>query len=298
MAKRIKVAFDPKGIVIPIDKIVPLREPRAAGKAGPVHRRIAASIKALGVIEPFIVYKQPGGSGTYLLLEGNVRLAILKELGETQVFCLLATEDEGYTYNSRVNHVSPIQEHFMILKTIESGVTEEQIAAALNINVVAIRQNRDLLQGITKEAVTILKGKRASTGALREMKRVRPMRQIEMAEMMVSVNNFSAAYAKCLLAATAPEQFVESEKPKKVTGMTAEQVARVERELSEVSKDFKRREESYGKSVIHLTFVGAYLRKLLNCAAVVRFLSQRHAGVLSEFQRTAETYDLEAAVSA
>ena len=292
MAKHVQIAFNPKGILIPIDKIVPLR-PAGEGKGGPIGRRITASIKMLGVIEPFIVYKRPG-KGDYLLLEGNVRLGILKELGQKEVFCLLATEDEGYTYNSKVNHISPIQEHFMILRTIESGVTEEQIAEALDINVATIRQKRDLLHGITQEVVTLLKGKRATAGAIRELKKVQPLRQIEIVEMMISVNNFSAAYVKCLLAATQPEHFVEADKPKAIAGMTADQVARIERELSDVSKDFRRREDSYGKAVINVVFVGAYLRKLLNSAGVVKFLSQRHPDVLSEFQKISDTTDLEA----
>lgn len=115
--------------------------------------------------------------------------------------------------------------------------------------------------------------------------------------MMLSVNNFSAAYVKCLLAATPPEQFVETEKPKAVAGMTADQIARIERELADVSNDFKRREDSYGKAVINVVFVGAYLCKLSNSAGVVKFLSQRHPDVLAEFQKISDTTDLEASAA-
>lgn len=183
----------------------------------------------------------------------------------------------------------------MILKAIESGVSEQRIAAALAVNVSFIRQKRDLLHGLAAEAVTLLKDRRATAGAIRELKKVKPMAQIEMVEMMISVNNFSGEYARCLLAATPPEHFVEGEKAKAVTGMTPEQVARVERELAAVCKDFRRREESYGKATLNLVFAGAYLRKLLDSAPVVRFLSQRHPDILGEFQKISETTDLEAA---
>jgi hypothetical protein len=33
--------------------------------------------------------------------------------------CLIATDDEGYTYNNRINRLAIIQEHRMILKAIE-----------------------------------------------------------------------------------------------------------------------------------------------------------------------------------
>jgi len=40
------------------------------------------------------------------------------------------------------------------------------------------------------------------SGTFREMRKVKPMRQTAMAELMVAANDFSASYAQCLLAAT------------------------------------------------------------------------------------------------
>lgn len=65
----------------------------------------------------------------------------------------------------------------------------------ISVDVAAIRRKRDLLDGICPEAVQLLKDKRASAGAFREMRKVKPMRQIEMAELMVAANNFSGSYA-------------------------------------------------------------------------------------------------------
>ncbi len=111
-------------------------------------------------------------------------------------------DDEAFTYNHKVNTVQPIQEHFMIMKALQNGVSEERIAASLNVDVKAIRTKRDLLNGICPEAIEILKEKRATAAALREMRKVTPMRQIEMAELMVAANNFSTSYAECLVATT------------------------------------------------------------------------------------------------
>jgi hypothetical protein len=44
----------------------------------------------------------------------------------------------------------------MILRAVELGPSEEGIASALAVNVSAIRQKRDLLQGLAPEAVTSL----------------------------------------------------------------------------------------------------------------------------------------------
>ena len=132
----------------------------------------------------------------------GTRLEILRELGCQEVLCLVSMDDEAFTYNHKVNTVQPIQEHFMIMKALQNGVSEERIAASLNVDVKAIRTKRDLLNGICPEAIEILKEKRATAAALREMRKVTPMRQIEMAELMVAANNFSTSYAECLVATT------------------------------------------------------------------------------------------------
>ena len=182
------------------------------------YRRIAASVREVGIVEPLVVYPQKNGATQYILLDGHIRLEILKEIGQEKVKCLVALDDEGFTYNHKVNPLSAIQEHFMIMEAIRHGVSEERIAKTLDVDVAAIRRKRDLLDGICPEAVQLLKEKRASNGAFREMRKVRPMRQIEMAELMVASNNFSARYAQCLFAATPQDQLLEPDKPKDIRG--------------------------------------------------------------------------------
>jgi hypothetical protein len=46
------------------------------------------------LVEPPVVYADPRRPGTYLLLDGHLRVEALKERGESEVFCLLATDDE------------------------------------------------------------------------------------------------------------------------------------------------------------------------------------------------------------
>ena len=71
--------------------------------------------------------------------------------------CLIATDDEAFTYNKRISRLATIQEHKMILKAIKSGVPEERIAKALDINVAMIRRKRHLLDGICPEVTDLLK---------------------------------------------------------------------------------------------------------------------------------------------
>lgn len=295
MTKPVTMAFESEGRLLPLDAILPTRTISPSVRKSNKYRRIQASIREVGIVEPIVVHPQSsrGKGSQYLLLDGHLRLDILREAGQTEVLCLISTDDEGFTYNHKVNQISPIQEHFMIMKALEGGVSEERIAATLNVDVSAIRRKRDLLDGICPEAVELLKNKRSAPGSLRVMKKVLPMRQIEMAELMIASNNFSASYAKCLLAATPQEQLVEKDNPKEVTGLRPEDLARMEREMQVLEKDFLRIEDSHGRNTLNLVLAVGYLRKVLDNAPIVKLLSRKYGDLLGEFEKLVAATDLD-----
>ncbi len=290
----VAMAFDPKGIALPLDRILPLKKITAATKQSARYQRIVASIREIGIIEPLVVFPQNGKKRQYVLLDGLLRFEVLKDLGKAETFCLVATEDEAYTYNHKVNQVTPIQEHFMILRAIENGVSEDRIAATLNVNVMSIRSKRDLLKGVCPEAVKLLKDRLASAGAVRELSKVKPMRQIEMVELMIASDNLTASYAKCLIAATPDDQLDGKAAAKAKEGLSPEEIDRMEREMERLSKDFRQIEETYGRNVLNLVTSVAYLRKLLDNASIVRFLFRHDADMLAEFQKIVEATSLAA----
>jgi len=295
VSEAVKMAFDPKGMMVPIGHILPVRTVSPEKRKGQQYLRLFASIREIGVIEPLIIYPQTAAGSResrYTLLDGHFRLDVLKELGRTEAFCLIAKDDEAFTYNHKVNRMAPIQEHFMILRALEHGVAEERIAATLSVDVRAIRNKRDLLTGICAEAVAMLKDKNVTAKGLREVKRATPMRQIEMAELMVAANNFSTDYAMCLIAATPEKDLIDTDKNKGLPGMKAEDIARMEREMELLGRDFLMIEESHGKNTLNLVLAVAYLRKLLDNAGVVKYLSQRYPDILGELQKLAESPDL------
>jgi len=113
---------------------------------------------------------------------------------------------------------------------------------------------------------------------------MKPMRQIEVAELLVTANNFSVPYTKALLAATPPDMLVEPEKHKTVEGLTPEQMARMTKEMESLQRDLKAIEESHGNQVLNLVLARGYLTKLFNNDHVTRFLNERHLGLFTELQ--------------
>lgn len=223
----------------------------------------------------------------YHLLDGHLRLQILRDQGTSAIVCLIATDDEAYTYNKRINRIATIQEHRMILTAIEKGVPEERLARALNVNIASIRNKRRLLEGICKEAADLLKDKHVPLSAFREIRRMKTLRQIEVAELMVAMNNYSIVYARSLLAATPQDHLIETRK-KVVRGLTAEQVEKMEAEADTLQREFKVIEQDYGADHLDLVLAGGYISRLLSNARVIRHLAKFHSEILAEFQKIAD----------
>jgi hypothetical protein len=125
------------------------------------------------------------------------------------------------------------------------------------------------------------------------LKRVKPLRQIEMAEVMVAAGTYSATYARALVMTTAKEQLVDPESPKKIPGVKPEDLARIEHEMRVQEKDFRMLDETYNEHVMALTIARGYLRALLENGRIVRFLAQNFSEFLTEFQRIVESKALD-----
>ena len=284
----VKMAFEEATLRITIAQIQPLKLVPPPIKKTPKYAQIAAAIREVGIVEPPVVSRDHSDPGKYLLLDGHLRIDVFKDMGQTEVTCLISTDDEAFTYNKRVNRLAMIQEHRMILKAVERGVPEERIAKAFNVDVQSIVRKRRLLEGICSEVSEILKDKHIAINTFTELRKMVPLRQIEAAELMVAMNKYTISYAKSLLAATLQSQLVEADKPKHVRGLSDEQVALMERESVSLEREFRIAEKSYGTDHLDLVLTNGYLGKLLGNARVVRYLAQHHRDILTEFQKLAE----------
>src|SRR5664279_3954729 len=121
-------AFVSDCVVIPIASILPVKAIEKTTKSSHKYRQIAASIREIGLVEPPVVIRDAGDTDSYLLLDGHLRIEVLRDLGQTEVECLVSTDDEAFTYNKRISRLSPVQEQRMIAKAIERNVPKDKIA--------------------------------------------------------------------------------------------------------------------------------------------------------------------------
>lgn len=287
------LGFIPEPITLALDRILPSRRPPEGLQTSRKFKQIMASMEAVGLIEPLSVGKADKSTGQHILLDGHIRLLALQQLGYTDAPCLIATDDESYTYNNRINRITSIQEHQMLRRAVERGVTPDRLAKALNVDVSQIHKKVSLLEGICPEAIEMLKDQHFSANLGSVLRKMKPTRQVECVELMLTANNMTVAYAEALLAATPPALLVSEKRPRKLSGVTAEQMVKMEREMGNIQNQLKLVEKSYGQDVLLLVLARGYLGKLVGNKAVLRYLSQRQPDVLTEFENIVQTVALD-----
>lgn len=291
---QVKVSFEMICKTIAISAILPTRIISNSTRKSAKYASVLSSICEVGIIEPPVVYPMSGSSpDKYLLLDGHLRIEALKSLGQNEVHCLIATDDETYTYNNKVSRIFPIQEHFMILKALEKGVSEDRIARALKVDVKQIRTKRNLLQGICPEAVSLLKNTPVGAETFRHLRKAKPERQIEIAEIMNMTGNHSASYCQGLIASSPKDLLVDKTKSPSKIPLTQEELSRMHIEMESLHRYMQQHADTYGQDLLQLVAVRGYISRILENADVLRYMYKQHSDILSGFEQIVQSAGLE-----
>ena len=290
---RVALGFQVEPLMVAIDKLLPSRKVPDRLAQSHKFRQIRASIEEIGLIEPLSVTAVNAVSGQHLLLDGHIRLIALRDLGHEAAPCLVAIDDESYTYNNRINRLSSIQEHFMIRRAVERGVSAERLAKVLGVKRNQISRKLGLLEGICPEAIELLQDRHFSVELARMIRKMKPARQVECVELMLSANNLSLPYAEALLIATPEVSLAPDARRTRPAGVTPEQMARMEREMESFLEQYRLAEQSYGEDILNLVLARGYLGKLLENAKVIRYLKQHQQDVLEQLTAIVATTSID-----
>lgn len=287
-------SFEQRTVTVPLNDILPTHPLSAGLKYTAKFKTILASVQEVGIIEPLAVFPDENGSDRkYILLDGHIRLECLKILGAAHAVCLLSKDDEGFTYNRQINRLSAVQEHHMIMQAIAKKVSPERIAKALNVNVDRIRERQRMLDGIAPEVVELLKDRLAARGVFPILRKMKPMRQIEAAEMMIAANRFTMTYATMILSATRAELLLEPKKPKPIEA-SAEDIARMEREMEKLYQDYRTVQDTLGDTMLFLVVAKGYVSRLLRNNAIMDYLRRYHADMTGELEKVMDAIKADA----
>ena len=181
----------------------------------------------------------------------------------------------------------------MICRAIERGVAPEQLARALAVDISSVKRKVALLDGLCPEVIELLKDRQFSPELSRALRKMKPTRQVECVELMNSVNNLSVPYAEALLVATPENQLVAGRKPAKISGISAEQMSMMEREMSNLQLQYKLVEQTYGQDVLNLVIAKGFLSKLMENNEVRRYITKYQPDLIAEFDAIIATLALD-----
>lgn len=288
MSKQLHLpAFEHEIVTLDVDKIKYSKELLPNVLSSTKFAVILASIKEVGIIEPPVVTYE---EGKYLLLDGHLRIQALKKLKIERVDCLLSTDDESFTYNKHVNRLSNIQEHKMIVKAIERGVAPERLAKVLNLDVESILQKKNLLDGITPEVAELLKDKIIPRDVFKYLKKMKPVRQLEAANLMIDLNNYSAKFARSIWQASTDKQLITP--IKRTVPQDMEKLGRLENEINSLQGQYQLIEDNYGIQVLNLMLSISYIKSLFQNERVKTYLSSNETEIYQMFKNIIEIENL------
>ena len=271
-----------RGIDVPIVKLIPRRE-RKVGKK--YYQRIEASLRAVGLIDPLIVFPQ---GDSYEILDGCLRYRILLELGVETVPCLIANEREGFTGNRMVNQLSASQEMRMLRKSLEE-LDEKTIADALGMQGIKHRLNLGLLKKLHERVAKAFEASKLNLQAAKELSHVKPERQAEIMKLMESCNDYSVTFAKGLVLKTPLAKRSKANGAKTPWTQADEKKSNLLKRLKEAEQQQDFYSGLYRQYTTNLLKLVIYARSLLANPQVRAYLEANHGELVGMFQEVLDS---------
>jgi hypothetical protein len=263
---------------VPIIRLRPLRDRKVTKRE---YDKILASIKAIGLIEPLVVYAE---GDDCVILDGVQRYRALLELGVETVPCILGKRREAFTGNRMVNRVSPVQENRMIEKSLEE-LDEQTIAAALGLSGIGHRMKKTLLKHLHPDVATAFDQGQITRTCAMELTHVKPQRQKDILSAMEGYKDTSLAFIRTLILKTPP--------PLRETGRrrkhdpwnkTAHRKNNLLKKLADAEQKHDFYSRLYKQYTIDLLRLAIYARALLTNTRVRKYLDQHHPEIVSRFE--------------
>ncbi|TWU39374.1 ParB/RepB/Spo0J family partition protein [Novipirellula artificiosorum] len=270
------------GIDVSIVKLVPRNERKVAKK---YRQRIEASLRAVGLIDPLIVYPLEDG---YEILDGALRYRILLDLGIETVPCLVHNTRDGFTGNRMVNQLSASQEMRMLRKSLEE-LDEKTIANALGMQSIGHRLNKGLLAKLHPEVVKAFNGNKINLQTARELVNVKQDRQHEILKLMQSCNDYSTTFARGLVLKTPAGKRANTNATRTPWTQADEKKSQLLKKLREAEQQQNFYSGLYRQYTTNLLKLIIYVRTLLNNVEVKTYLLAHHAELAQVFEEILES---------
>lgn len=266
-----------QSIDIAIVRLRPLRDRKIKKQE---HERIKATIMAIGLIEPLVVF--PEGED-YVILDGLQRYRVLLELGVEVVPCILGKQREALTGNRMVNRVSPLQEHRMIKQSLEE-LDEKTIARTLGTTGIEHRLKSTLLKQLHPDVAAAFDQELIKHTCAREMTHVKPKRQKEILTVMETYKDYTVAFARTLIIKTPLHQREKRSRKRTPWDKNSKKRENLLKKLADADQKHDFYSRLYKQYTIDLLRMAIFARSLLTNKRVRTYLDQHFPDVVTRFE--------------
>ncbi|CNH56515.1 RepB plasmid partitioning protein [Yersinia frederiksenii] len=279
----ISYCFEKNSVKFSINDLMPTKKSPLNVKKSQKYLQIKNTINNIGIIEPIVVYLD-SKNGIIKIIDGHLRVEALKELGETEVICLISTVYDTYTPNSKVSRITIIQEQKMIKKALKSGVSIEKLGEALGISIDNLKGKVKLLDGIDPEVINLLSNQNVPKSTFEVLRKMKKIRQIECACIMNNMDNYSKKFSLSLLHNTQPNLLLNGQQEHDKEGHR-KTIDRLEREMAQVHIESEKLKDSYGENTLRLVIIKSHIQKILDNTKILHWLLDNKNELLIELRK-------------
>ncbi|EOY6267100.1 plasmid partitioning protein RepB C-terminal domain-containing protein [Escherichia coli] len=288
--KMILQCFDSRFYTFKVESLVYARTLPVNVKFSTKYKQIKASVDEIGLIEPIVVYINDANDK--VILDGHLRVEVLKELGITTAHCLISPVEDTYSYNKRVSRLTIVQAQNMLLKAVESGVSVEKLCAVLGVTPDTLIGKLKISDGIAPEVMALLAEKNVPQTIFSVLKKLKFYKQIEMVNIMISINNFTRKFAMSMLHAVASEHLVAPKKDASRETDIRKNLERLEKEMASVQVETQHLQDEYAENNLRLVIIKNHIERLLANGQVLNWLYDNHQEYLSVLKQISGLDDL------
>ena len=183
---------------LPVQGLMPLQK-RTVRKTA--MERLEANIRAVGLIEPLLVYRHDDGQ--HYILDGYLRYQVLLAIGQASAPCIVLRTLDLYTPNRQVNFLSRSQRWRMLERALPV-VGEEALKSALGLREIRKGFTPAQRQALCQEVIDREIENRISKLACLHLVHVTHQRQREILEICDQAGDSTSPFVRAQVLRTAP----------------------------------------------------------------------------------------------
>lgn len=269
-----------KGIDVSLNKLYPVN-PRSELnlKKNYAFKKIVASIKSIGLIEPLYIYPD---QDKYAILDGYLRFKACELLNIKSVPCLIHDEPEAYTFNRMVNPLGNYQEQMMLRKAV-TEIDEKTIAETFGMRTIEHRLSRHLIQKLHPDVVKAYQSETINRQRAKDFTVVVPARQKEILNLMKEANDYSKKFLNIHLLQTHHQQRIATFKQRVLWAKNSEKRKELVNRLKDAQKQQSFYVTHYRDYCSNIMRLVPFIRQFISEPEIEKYLSQNHEAIFEYF---------------